>query len=69
MVTDAPPVRLLHSTNSAAAQLGVSRSTLYLLLRADEIESVQIGARRLVSHDALVAYVARLRAGSGGDRQ
>lgn len=52
--------RLLHDKPEAAAQLSVSERVLERLIRDGEIESVLIGRRRLVPHDALEDYVARL---------
>jgi excisionase family DNA binding protein len=45
----------------AADALGISRSKLYELLRAGEVESVCIARSRRVPVDALNDYVARLR--------
>lgn len=53
--------RLLHPVLEACAVLGVGRSMLYELIASGELESVSIGRRRLVPHDALEDYVARLR--------
>ena len=57
------PVRLLVSVREAAARLGVSRSSVYELLNAGRIESVKVGARRLVPSEALESFVAGLRSG------
>lgn len=56
---------LLHRPEDAARLLQVSRSELYLMLASGEIESVKIGKLRRVPHEALVAYVARLRSSAG----
>lgn len=53
--------RLLFTTSEAAKILGVSRSTLYLLLAEGQIESVKIGSLRRIPGDALDRYVRRLR--------
>ena len=45
----------------AAARLRVSRSTLYRLLQAHEIETVRIIGRRLVPADAVEAFIASQR--------
>jgi excisionase family DNA binding protein len=47
----------------AAKRLGIGRSTLYLLLADEQLESVHIGARRLVPVDGLERFVERLRRG------
>lgn len=54
--------RLLYDKPSAAEQLSISERVLERLLRDGVIESVQVGRRRLVPHDALTEYVARLKA-------
>jgi excisionase family DNA binding protein len=53
--------QLLLSPVEAAKRLGIGRSTLYLLLARGELESVHVGARRLIPADALLDFVERLR--------
>jgi excisionase family DNA binding protein len=60
---NAPP-RLL-SIRQAARELGVCRSVIYELLRDGKIKSVKIG-RRLISRDAIEAFIATLT-NKGGD--
>lgn len=48
---------LLLSVKDAAAHLGISRGMIYELLNRDEIESLQIGRRRLISREALNRFV------------
>ncbi|QIX27512.1 helix-turn-helix domain-containing protein [Nocardioides sp. JQ2195] len=55
--TPAPP--LVHDIPEAADWLRCGRSTVYKLLETDEIKGIKIGRRRLVTHDSLVAFVAR----------
>ncbi|WP_239346162.1 helix-turn-helix domain-containing protein [Frankia sp. Cj5] len=52
---------LLLTTTEAADLLGVSRTTVYELLNAGQLESVRIGRARRIPRAALVAYVDRLR--------
>jgi excisionase family DNA binding protein len=52
---------LLLTPTQAAALLGISRSKLYALLGAGEIESVTIGASRRIPYQDLTRYVERLR--------
>jgi len=59
--------KLLYTPTEAADLLGVSRSTLYELLRAGEIASVRIGRSRRVPATALIAYVDRLAEYAGRD--
>ena len=54
--------RLLVSINEAWSQLGVSRSKLFELVAAGEVEVVKIGRRTLVPQESLRDYVDRLRA-------
>lgn len=56
--------RLLHDKPAAAEQLSISERVLERLIRDGEIETVQIGRRRLVPHDALEHYIDRLRKAS-----
>ena len=60
------PGQLLLSPVQAARRLGIGRSTLYLLLGDGQLESVHIGARRLVPVDGLERFVERLRRGELG---
>lgn len=53
---------LLHDLDQAAEQLSISRRVLDRLIREGTVDSVKIGRRRLVPHDALVDYVDRLKA-------
>ena len=63
------PGQLLLSPVQAAKRLGIGRSTLYLLLGDGQLESVHIGARRLVPVEGLERFVERLRRGDlDGDR-
>ena len=65
-MTGAEPVepgQLLLSPVQAAKRLGIGRSTLYLLLAGEQLESVHIGSRRLVPVEGLERYVERLRRG------
>lgn len=49
--------RLLIPATDAAALLGISRVTLYDMMRRRGLPSVKIGRRRLFSPKALEAYV------------
>jgi excisionase family DNA binding protein len=54
--------QLLYSLADAWATLGVSRSTLYELIAAGDIEAVKVGRRTLIRHDELERYVQGLPA-------
>lgn len=58
-------VPLLYRPEDAAAVLGIGRSKLFQIIRAGEIETVQIGRSRRVPAQALNDYVARLREATG----
>ncbi len=45
--------------------LGLSRSTVYRLLRASELSSIKVGGARRITAEQLDAYLARLNAGAG----
>lgn len=48
---------LLFSVKGAAETLGVSRGTLYELVRSGEIEHVRVGSRILISRNALERFI------------
>ena len=56
-----PTTPLLYTLPEAAEQLRISRTKLYELLDANEIESVHIGRSRKIPAAALDTYVNRLR--------
>lgn len=53
--------KLLHPPEEAAQLLTVSRSQMFELIASGEIESIKIGRLRRIPHDALTAYIQRLR--------
>ena len=55
---DRATTAMAYGVNDAAALLGVSRWTLYELLRRGEIRSFKVAGRRLVSVQAIVDYIA-----------
>jgi excisionase family DNA binding protein len=61
-MTTPSTTKLLLSVEEAADLLGVSRSTMYDLMRTRAVGSVRIGRCRRISLDALRVYVDRLLA-------
>ncbi|GAA2665252.1 MULTISPECIES: helix-turn-helix domain-containing protein [Actinosynnema] len=59
------PARSLLTVEAAAAQLSVSRTTMYALLKSGDVASVLIGKLRRVPATALAAYVGRLQQEQG----
>jgi excisionase family DNA binding protein len=55
----APP--LLHSVEEVMVMTNLGRSVIYEKLKTGEIESVKVGARRLIPHDAVLQFVSELR--------
>jgi excisionase family DNA binding protein len=55
---DRATTAMAYGVNDAAALLGVSRWTLYELLRRGEIRSFKVAGRRLVSAQAIVDFIA-----------
>ncbi len=55
---------LLYSIRETASLLGLSRTTIFGLLKAGTLTSVRIGRRRMISADAVFEFIAKL----GGDR-
>lgn len=53
---------LLHTPESAGRALNLGRTTIFELMATGQLESVKIGRSRRIPHDALVAYVTRIRA-------
>jgi excisionase family DNA binding protein len=49
--------RLALRVNEAAAVTGLSRSTLYVLMRKGSLRSVRVAGRRLIPRDALEALL------------
>lgn len=56
--------RLMYEIPEAADQLSLSARTLERLIRDGLVESVKVGRRRLVPHDALTTYIEKLRQAS-----
>jgi excisionase family DNA binding protein len=51
----------LFTIDEAAAQLRVSRWSVYNLIRSGQLRTIKIGRRRLVSLDALTECLERLK--------
>ena len=62
----AEPEPLLLTVEEAARRLRLSRSSMFLLLKAGDIKSVTIGSRRRIALAELVSYTERLAAGGDG---
>ena len=60
-----PVDKILYTPTEAAQALGISRSTIYVLLAGGEIPSVRIGSCRRVPVDGLRRYVAALAKRNG----
>jgi excisionase family DNA binding protein len=60
--TASSPAPLLYTPAEAARALGISRSSLYVLLADGTIPSVRIGASRRIRRRELVAYADGLEA-------
>ena len=58
--------KLLYTPVEAAHALGVSRSTVYVLMAAGDVPSVRIGASRRVPADALRRYIDHLTGNTVG---
>jgi excisionase family DNA binding protein len=54
---------MAYGVNDAAVLLGVSRWTLYELLRRGEIRSFKVAGRRLVSVQAIADFIADAESG------
>jgi excisionase family DNA binding protein len=60
--TPAPHYRLLYPVTEAADLLGFKKSAVYDLIARHELEAVRVNGVMRVPHEALTAFVARLRA-------
>lgn len=54
--------KLAYSVEDAADLIGISRRTIYELIRTRELGSVKIGTRRLIRQADLVSYLESLEA-------
>ena len=52
--------KLLYTPEEAALALGISRSTVYVLLSDGQLASVRLGTRRRIEADELRRFVASL---------
>jgi len=52
------PQPIVYDLDEAAALLRVGRSTLYELIARGELASIKIGRRRLITHEAALAFLA-----------
>jgi excisionase family DNA binding protein len=69
-MTKPPDVdKLLYTPVEAAHALGISRSTVYVLMASGDLPSVRIGSSRRISADALRRYVTLLSSDDGSGRQ
>jgi excisionase family DNA binding protein len=59
------PSQLLYSVEEAAGLLGIGRTFMFHLLATGEVDSLKIGRRRRIPHDAIDGYIERLRAQQG----
>lgn len=56
-LADHPPPKYLMSIKDAARALGVGRSTAYALMAQGKLATVQIGRRRLIPTESVLAIV------------
>lgn len=56
--------RRLVSIATAANRLAVGRTTIYELVKRNELSKVKIGRRGLITSDSIEAYIDRLTANS-----
>jgi excisionase family DNA binding protein len=55
--------QLLYAIPDAGRMVGLSRSTMYILIAKGEIEVVPFGRRRLVTDEAIVSLAKRIESG------
>lgn len=54
------PARLSYNVTDAIAATGLTRSRLYELIAAGELQSFRVGRRRMITARALEAFIARM---------
>ncbi|MFC0039590.1 helix-turn-helix domain-containing protein [Actinomadura rayongensis] len=54
----APEANKLYTVEEAAGRLRIGRTTIYELIREGELDSVQIGRRRLIPVEAVDAFLS-----------
>lgn len=59
--------RITISVNEAAQMLGVSRPTLYALMKDEGFPAFKLGGRRLISRDGLMRWIAAQEGGTRGE--
>lgn len=55
-----PSIRELCSLPEASELLGVSRTTVFALIKRGDLQRVKIGARTFISRDSIDGFVHRL---------
>ncbi|WP_245547097.1 helix-turn-helix transcriptional regulator [Nocardia brevicatena] len=55
----------LHQIPGTCERLGVSRSTVYELIKSGELASVKVRGRRLVAESAIQDFIAKVSADQG----
>lgn len=68
-MSDTETPRLLFSVEDAADVLSISRTRVFLLLKAGELSSVRVGRLRRIPAEALNEYVAQLSAVQSSGRE
>jgi len=59
MTKGASPEKLAYTVRDAATMLSLSRSLVYELINAGQIETIKIGRARRITANQLAAYIAR----------
>lgn len=55
------PPRISLSVEDAAEEAGISRSYIYLAIKAGELATLKLGKRRLIMRDDLIAWLQSKR--------
>ncbi|MBX7159946.1 MAG: helix-turn-helix domain-containing protein [Acidimicrobiia bacterium] len=63
MASDSTATPRFIDLKTAATILGICRSNVHKLIQTGELESVKLGARRLIPVDALDVFIDQLRSG------
>ena len=59
-MTNQPPQpdhKFAYSIEEAAELLSIKRDSLYVLIQSDKLGSFKVGARRLIAHQQLEAFI------------
>ncbi len=61
-------MNLLMTLNETANSLGIGKTKTYELVREGELELVKIGAKSLITHESIIAFIKKISAAGHDNR-